>query len=303
MSSLALVPRLRDESLSVAWLDFYQSRRAQRLSQNTLNFYSFTARKFVEWLGSEAGLVEPAELQTRHVRDYLIGLGDRGLQAGGIRAHGRAIKTLVNFWCEEGWLPEDTKIKVEMPEASKERQAMVTAEDAQRLLDACETHRERALVYLLLDSGVRRAEACALNWGDVDLKTGLVQVRLGKGRKPRSVFLSPTTLRALLRYRRQVPHDDADPIFQSERGGARLTGSGLRGILSRLGRRAGVKLTVHAFRRGFATLSLRAGMSPLHLQGLLGHTSLEMVRRYVQLVDDDLKQAHQEHSPVEKWLR
>lgn len=36
---------------------------------------------------------------------------------------------------------------------------------------------------------------------------------------------------------------------------------------------------------------------------LLGHTSLEMVRRYVQLVDDDLKQAHQEHSPVEKWLK
>jgi len=43
-------------------------------------------------------------------------------------------------------------------------------------------------------------------------------------------------------------------------------------------------------------------MSPLQLQGLLGHSSLEMVRRYVQLVNDDLQRVHQEHGPVDRWL-
>jgi len=44
-------------------------------------------------------------------------------------------------------------------------------------------------------------------------------------------------------------------------------------------------------------------MNPLHLQGLLGHSTLEMTRRYVQMVDDDLVEAHHDHGPVDKMLK
>jgi hypothetical protein len=65
----------------------------------------------------------------------------------------------------------------------------------------------------------------------------------------------------------------------------------LRSILLRISERSGIHIAPHALRRTFATLALKAGMNPLHLQGLLGHSSLEMTRRYAQMMDEDLVEA------------
>ena len=118
-----------------------------------------------------------------------------------------------------------------------------------------------------MNIGLRRAEVCKLDWSDVDLQSGVVLVRQGKRLKDRVVRLGPQSLRALRRRRRDVPHADADPVFVSERGGARLTGSGLRGILVRLGKRAGVRTTAHMLRRSYATMYLRGGGQVVHLSG------------------------------------
>ncbi len=81
-----------------------------------------------------------------------------------------------------------------------------------------------------------------------------------------------------------------------------LTSSGLRQALRRIGERAGFHITCLILRREFATLALRAGMNPLHLQALMGHTTLEMTRRYIQLARIDLLEAHNEHGPVDRLL-
>ena len=77
---------------------------------------------------------------------------------------------------------------------------------------------------------------------------------------------------------------------------------GLRSVLLRIGDRAGIKVTPHALRRTFATLSLRAGMNLIQLQALLGHSSIDMTRRYVELLDEDLLEAHKEHRPVDMYI-
>lgn len=79
--------------------------------------------------------------------------------------------------------------------------------------------------------------------------------------------------------------------------------NGLRSILLRISERSGVHIAPHALRRTFATLALKAGMNPLHLQGLLGHSSLEMTRRYVQMMDEDLVEAHRMYGPVDHALK
>jgi len=70
----------------------------------------------------------------------------------------------------------------------------------------------------------------------------------------------------------------------------------------RLGNRAGIKLSPHALRRTFATLALKAGMNVFQLQGLLRHSSLEMTRRYVTMLDEDLVDAHKKHGPIDYLL-
>ncbi len=78
-----------------------------------------------------------------------------------------------------------------------------------------------------------------------------------------------------------------------------MTGNGLRLMLRRISRLTSIPVTPHALRRTFVILSLRAGMDVLHLQALLGHASLEMTMHYAQMLDDDLLQAHQAHSPID----
>jgi site-specific recombinase XerD len=73
--------------------------------------------------------------------------------------------------------------------------------------------------------------------------------------------------------------------------------------MERISARCGVHIAPHDLRRTFATLALRAGMNPLHLQGLLGHSTLEMTRRYVQMVDDDLVEAQRQHGPMDHALK
>jgi integrase/recombinase XerD len=88
-----------------------------------------------------------------------------------------------------------------------------------------------------------------------------------------------------------------------DKDGKRLTGNALRLICRRLSERTGIKVTPHALRRTFATLSLRQGMDVLHLQALLGHSSLDMVQHYAQMIDEDLLQSHKAHSLVDNLSR
>jgi integrase/recombinase XerD len=224
----------------------------------------------------------------------------RGLKDNSVHDHARAIRTLLIFWHDEGYIVQ--RVKFEMPKLFHKRLLVLTPEQLQVLLKACSV-RDKAIVLLLVDSGLRRFETANLNRGDVDFHTGLVRVRSGKGRKDRSTVIGATTRRALLAYRRTLVHrDDRDPLIQS-RDGQRLSGNALLTMCRRLTKRTGIKVTPHALRRTFAILSLRSGMSPLHLQALGGWEGFDMVKHYAQMVDDDLLQAHTEHSPIDNLGR
>jgi integrase/recombinase XerD len=189
-----------------------------------------------------------------------------------------------------------------MPAVEKKQLLMLTPNEVQQVLKACLTLRDRMIILLLADSGIRKAEACALNWGDVNFECGLIRVLRGKGGKYRRVVIGDITRQILLDYRETGNHGPHDPLIQT-RTGTRMTLSGMQSVFMRISERAGLKVTPHALRRTFATLSHRAGMDLLELQALMGHASLEMTKHYIHMLDDDLLEAHKEHGPVDKYLR
>jgi integrase/recombinase XerD len=157
----------------------------------------------------------------------------------------------------------------------------------------------RAVVLLLLDTGVRVSEACDLTIADVHLKEGFAIV-MGKGSKERRVEFGPRTAQAIWKYlatRGQV--HSRDPLLVS-RTGRKFDRYDLAHRLANVGKRSGVeKCYPHRFRHTFAVMFLRNGGSALALQKLLGHTTMEMVRTYVKLSEVDMKEAHRRASPVE----
>lgn len=282
-------------SLGDAIADFYLSRKAMLCSPATLEFYGFTAGKFIKWLQNNQ-VKQPDEITSRHIRAYLVELSNRGLKDNTIHGHARAIRTFLRFSHAENY--SDNNLKFAMPSISKIRLPVLSEDELKRFLATCEKTRDFALVMFLVDTGARRAELLSLNWGDINLENGVVRIAHGKGNKYRSVVVGLKTRRALLKYRRTVNHMKKSPLFQTY-SGTGLKASGLRSMLLRIGKRSGLNVSPHVLRRTFATMSLRAGMNIIHLQGLMGHSSLEMTRKYIQLLESDLVEAHRMHGPID----
>jgi len=157
----------------------------------------------------------------------------------------------------------------------------------------------------LVDTGCRRAEFVNLNIIDVNLVTGSVQINFGKGSNCRTVNIGFKTQQLLRFYLRTRSDDliDNSPLF-ANLDGSRISIHSLQGIVNRRADQAGVKRTgLHDFRRCFAITMLRNGVDLLTVSRLLGHTTLEVTKRYLYQITDDLAAAHRKASPVDCWRR
>ncbi len=172
-------------------------------------------------------------------------------------------------------------------------------------------HRNQAILLVLLDTGLRVGELCALDIDAYDEKTGKLEVKHGrvggakgrKGRKGRVVYLGKAARRALWRYlAERDDHMDADaPLFLGHLS-RRLRRDTLRQLLRDLGRRASVKnCHPHRFRHTFAVTYLRSGGDVFTLQAILGHSTLERVQHYARLAQLDVEKAHRKASPADNW--
>jgi site-specific recombinase XerD len=287
-------------ALNDAYTDFILSRQAMQCAPATMEFYRYTTSVFLAWAEAQS-VTTPEQVDARLIRYYLSELASRGKSDSTLNANARAMRTLLRFWYAEKYIPAPVSISI--PKIAKKRQPVLSADELNQVLSGCKNQRDKALIVFMADSGLRRAELIALNWGDIDIMSGLVKVKRGKGGKARSAVIGATTRRMLLAYRRALGNPANDlPIFIS-RSGERFTGTGVLLIFRRLSKKTGIHVTPHSLRRTFVILSLRAGMDVLHLQAMLGHASLDMVQHYAQMVDDDLLQAHKAHSPIDNLQR
>ena len=170
-----------------------------------------------------------------------------------------------------------------------------------RRLLAIAVVRDRAILLLLLDTGLRVSEAGGLRLGDLRAD-GTLKVR-GKGSKERIVPVGATARTAIVRYLGQ--RGPGRPTTRSSSAGAgALDGRGIQQAIRRLKTRIGVtgRLSPHSLRHTFARSYLVNGGDVFSLQRILGHTTLDMVKRYVALADVDLVERHRGASPADRLM-
>jgi len=304
MPDHALLPQ---DALGLAVTMFITAKEAQRVSARTLEAYQLALTKFSTWLRAH-DITRPDSITPHIVRKYFAELGQSDLTAWSVHDYARVVKTWLRFLFADGILTTDVMAKVTMPRLDKPVLPPFTPDEARAILNVCadaqDPARDTALVLLLLDTGCRAAELCALTVGDVDTATGAVTIRAGKGAKDRTAYIGAKARRALLRYLYTRPAAaKSDPLFPSHHDGAALTRNGLLQFCHRLGDRAGVTdCHPHKFRRTCAIESLRAGMDLLRLAAMLGHEDLKTLRGYLKFVQADLQAAHKAHGAVERLL-
>jgi site-specific recombinase XerD len=241
-------------------------------------------------------------VQPAHIRKWLIHKQRKGVSPYTVRNAYR-LPRLFWRWClREELTTNDPFAKVEKPKVPPKVKPALTPEEVEQILQACNGKhwlrlRDKALILLLLDTGLRIHEAHNLTVADASQDALLIR---GKGGKQRVVFLSHEVRLALRRYLNACPFaPTGDAPLWWGRFGA-LTLHGLKTAVRDIGARAGLKrrLGPHTFRRTFATWSLRSGIDLEQLRQLMGHSDYTVLRQYLALVEADLKRAHQQHSPL-----
>jgi integrase/recombinase XerD len=294
---------------------FLIDRKAAGLSKRTVEFYDEKLQSFVSFCERRA-IERVTQVTADELRRWLLELQERHTP-GGCFAHYRAVRAFL-LWVEregelEGWASPTRRVKA--PRVKLEPISGVEMGDVEKMLAVCGDgftgRRDRALLMFLLDTGVRASECLRVNLEDIDWVSGGVLVRKAKSGKPRVVFMSKTTSKALRRWVRlratlaASSHvslaASGDAALWVTEAGERLTYGGLVAMLRRRARQAGVAVvSPHDFRRAFALECLRGGMDVYSLQRLMGHSDLSVLRRYLAQTEGDLQEAHRRASPVER---
>lgn len=286
------------------WIEaFLIDRQAQNLSKNTVLYYRDRLNKLLEFAQTQA-VNQVSQLTPDVLRRFLLWLERIGHNPGGVHACYRALRAfMLWYWQELDLQGEPPTSKVKAPKVALEPLQPVELQEVERLIKTCDRTflglRDKAILLTLLDTGARARELLSIDLDDMDLFSGAVLIRSGKGRKPRTVYLSQATRRALRGFLK-VRMDDNASLFTTE-AGTRLTYSGMNTMLKMRAKKAGVQhVTIHSFRRATAINMLRSGVDVFSIQQLLGHSDLQVLKRYLALASDDLRQAHAKGSPVDR---
>lgn len=324
-------------SLAQAIDGYLLDANARQLSVCTISDYKNSFRHFTKYIGDPP----IADITTDDIRAFLASLNGTEITPNGraprppiklskksiLNIH-TALSSLWTWAVSEGFAKRHIVRPIRPAKPEERAIEPFTRSDVEAILDCCQFsrsytrpgkaecantratfERDRAIILLLLDTGMRASELAAdprrdipgLLIQNVDLKNSYVKV-LGKGDKERILPISNNTVKALWRY--LVTRDDPppdQPLFLTLHHKP-ITRNALLQLIRSLGDRAGVPgAHPHRFRHTFAINFLRNGGKTLELQRLLGHTSLDMVNRYVRIAQVDLDEAHKRASPVANW--
>ena len=285
---------------------FLSRCQALNLAAGTVGWYWFILRDLIAFLDSRK-IRELPEVEAGHLRDFLVHLRQGGKATETIARTFGALRCAFSFWAREGLLAKNPMALVEKPRRERVLIRPMAPDQAMALLEqpnkaTVDGLRDRAMMMLMLDSGLRVSELNSVETDRIDWVNCTMTV-MGKGRKERQVPFSAKTREGLLEYasargRRAVR---ASQFFLNQ-AGKQLDRSKIRKLVLRYGKRAGIqgiRLSPHTLRHTFAVLYVRGGGDSFSLQEILGHSTLEMTRRYVHLARRDISDQHKKFSPVQ----
>lgn len=254
---------------------------------NTLDRNHTAIKLFLKFTRDQHGITHPDQVTRPMIEAFIEHEQDRGLKPVSVNGRLISVYAFLGLLAENGAIHPDIlrkKIRVKVPEALPRA---IDPEDVKALLAAIDHVRDRAMILLLLRTGMRIGELLDLRIPEINLQEKKVIIyEAQKTRVGRVVYFSNDGKEALSAWL-TVRDPKKEFVFYAQ-GRNRLTYAGARVRFVKYIENAGLSAmgyTVHCLRHTFASELLNAGMRLECLQHLLGHTSLEVTRRYARLTD------------------
>jgi integrase/recombinase XerC len=216
----------------------------------------------------------------------------------------RALHSFFNWLIREEFISENPFDNLKAPRIEKKVIQALSENEIERLLSLCSRKtaldlRNRAILSLLIDCGLRVSELANINLADIDWESRSILIRKGKGGKQRMVHMGSKTYKSLWKYVTSYRNGESNRVFIN-RNGEPLVAVGIQILIKRLGQKAKIKVHCHKLRHTFAISYLRNGGDVFTLQYLLGHSTLQMTQRYLQSLNaTDAANAHRKYSPLD----
>ncbi len=251
--------KLASTGVNFLFEEFVRSRR-QGISSQSIRFYRICLKQFLD----------KYPLTSQGIRDFLA----TRRCGNGRHAYYRAIRALCNWAVKEGHMTQNPLAKVDVPKVTKRILPSLTSEQVEYVVEQAETLRDKAMVSLFADSGMRLSELASVKASQIDWDDRLITI-WGKGGKQRK---APFTERTSKLLKEHVTNNHTGENIWS------LNTWGIISVLRRLEKKTGLPCNPHTFRRTFASNLHRAGLDIEHIMRLGGWESLDMVVRYTRSV-------------------
>lgn len=279
------VDRLDNESILRRFLG---NKMLEGCSLRTIRNYTGLLRNFCKEMKIDLLHVQGSDVQTYMARKLSKGRSSDYMRA--IRA------TLCSFyaWAEEDGLVSDNPMKrIKKFKRAQSVKKPFTEIEMEKIREACQSVRERAMVELFLSTGCRVSEIANARLQDLHLTEGTLKV-MGKGGKERVVFLNAPAQLYVSEYLSQRPIQSEGLFIGEQKPYAPLHMERFEVIFRAIGKRAGVeKVHPHRFRRTAATWANKRGMPVEQVQSMLGHSRIDTTMIYTSVQQDEVQASHE----------
>ena len=272
--------------------------KQQDRSPKTIQGYISDLQSFARWFHQTNGeKLTDQNLTSTDVREYRQWLVGKDAAPSTINRHLATLRVFAQ-WSGTVFSVKGVEEQSLAPHWLDRKEQAALVRETEKVINAAQTEaakiqglRDRALIVLLLNSGLRISELCDLSINDVELsdRKGKLIIRQGKGNKKREIPLNGPARDALKEWMKI--HANSDAIFEGKRGD-RLSPSGAYRRLTELARRANIKdISPHTLRHTFAKNLVDAGIGLERVATLLGHSNLNTTRIYTTPGTRDLENA------------
>lgn len=265
---------------------FYFDKSIQGLSKSTLQDYYYCLLPFLNFVGNS---LEVCKLDYKMIQKYMLSLQCQGFAQGTISSYVRSMKIFLRWVSHEEPLTLDIS-RIKVPRCPKKIIHLYTDDEILQIFQSVNTGiewldaRNRSIIALMLDSGLRQSEPCTIHIKDIDFKKGTFKVT-GKGSKERIVPLGNLANAFIKQYIDLCPYSITDYLFLLNDGN-KMTGNAIKLFVQRMKKYLDFEFSCHKLRHNFATnycvnqLDKKGTVDIYSLMIIMGHENISTTQKY-----------------------
>lgn len=291
-------------SLSAGLEEFIVDCKIRNLTETSIKAYEECFNYFIKYVTNAYENFDIRKhINLKSIHSYIVSMQQNGLKASTINIRLRSIRCVLYYFMKQDYIGT---FEIREVKEIEEIPILYTDEEIQKLLKkpnlkkcTFAEYRTWVIVNFFVATGVRSRSLRNIKSEDLDFDNDLIYVRATKNRKALVLPMGKALKKILLEYLKIRGGEPSDYLFCNLEG-KQLTKNALNNIISKYNKKRGVNKTgIHSFRHYFAKSYIQNGGNAFKLQKLLGHSTLEETKRYVDLFSNDLQKDFDQFSPLD----